>query len=325
MLSGYLSKKNFHTNNLKFFVSNILGNIAGHYDTALYGLLAPILSSVFLPHLEGTKALMITYSLLAISLFSAPIGIYIFGNLVIKYGPKYTLAIALCGVGGMMVCIGILPGYYTIGIYAPLLLILTRFFLEIFATGENIVAGMYMIETTRSSYRGRVTGLFQSSTVIGIIMASSVSAVIYNSDHPELYWRWAFIAGMLVALPGMYIRIQDIAGKVPYRQSIYTISEVVHLLYQEKFKVLKVIALSGFSYLPYVIPFVFFNNFVPRITDISQSDMIYVNTVLLYVDMILFPIIGYHADKLPPKKNDDYCLFISDGYCGPGIFDFTSF
>ena len=78
MLSGYLSKKSFYTNNLKFFISNILGNIAGHYDTALYGLLAPILSSVFLPQLEGTKALMITYSLLAISLFSAPIGIYIY-------------------------------------------------------------------------------------------------------------------------------------------------------------------------------------------------------------------------------------------------------
>ena len=211
----------------------------------------------------------------------------------------------------MMVCIGILPGYYTIGIYAPLLLVLTRFFLEIFATGESVVANIYMIEKTRSSYRGRVTSLFQSSTVIGIIMASSVSAVIYNSGHPELYWRWAFIAGMIVALPGMYIRIQNTTVRVPCRQSTYTVSKVIHLLYQEKSKVLKVIAVSGFSYLPYVIPFVFFNNFVPRITDIAQSDMIYVNTMLLYVDMILFPIIGYHADKLPPKKMMTIsCLFL---------------
>ena len=301
-MRGYLSKRVFQNDSCKIFFSNLLGNISGHYDTALYGLLAPIIASVFFPQLDQVTALLLTYSFLAISLLGAPIGIYIFGNLAIKYGAKRTLSIALCGVGITTTLTGLIPEYETLGIYAPLLLIFARLTLEIFATGENVVANTYMIEQTRASYRGRVEGLFQGSSIVGIIIASTVSMMVYNSDHPELYWRLSFIAGAIVALPGIYIRLQSVTDKVSCTGSPFKIPEIFKLLRQNKSKIIQIIAASGFSYLPYVIPFVFFNNFVPRITNISQSDMVFLNTILLYIDMLLFPLIGYYADKFTPIK-----------------------
>src|SRR5579862_656680 len=111
---------------LKNRIIGIIGNIFEHYDSALFGLLAPFIASLFFETQDPVTALILTYGMLPLGILFRPLGSLFFGWIGDHWGRRQALFLSLTGMGVATVLMGCLPTYATAGIYAPLLLALCR-------------------------------------------------------------------------------------------------------------------------------------------------------------------------------------------------------
>lgn len=277
--------------------SILMGNALDRFDTSLYGFLAPVLGPFFFPQYDTTVQLILTYATSAVSLFSRPLGAFLFGMCARNYGPVVSLSYSLIGVAIMTVLIGCTPGYAVIGWVAPLLLVCVRFMRGICAAGESTVAKLYIMEGKTDHHALRASYWYQSSSMFGIVMASAVATVVIGMQ-PEL-WRICFWAGGLTGCAAYYMRTCGADKKEDPHQLLYAgyTYASLSLLWSNKSNVLRVAIVTIFSHMTYAVPFVFMNSFVPLITDITLQTMMMLNTSLLFFDMLAVPIMGRFSER----------------------------
>ncbi|WP_347939006.1 MFS transporter [Rickettsia oklahomensis] len=315
-------------------LSIIIGNTMDHFDTALYGFLAPFLADIFFPNHDKVIALILTYSVLATSLFTRPLGAYFFGITAKKYGGVFALSHSLIGVALSTVLIGLIPSHAQIGWLAPLLLIVLRTLQGVYSEGECTIAKLYILENKNETTAFKASYLYQTSTMVGIILASFISTIVLNVDYNK-YWRLCFIFGGFTALAGYFLRKSDFirintllsfralttaSNKNPNTISYFlppvvkpqgdnkgfwisafagiTFLQSLVTIWNNKLSILRVSFALGFSYMTYILPFVFMNSFIPIITNITLETMMKFNTEFLIFDMVMIPIIGHLTKKI---------------------------
>lgn len=276
---------------MKKDISILLGNALDRFDTSLYGFLAPVMGPIFFPHHDPIVQLMLTYATSFTSLFSRPLGTIIFGMLARYKGPVFGLSYSLIGVGITTVFIGCIPSYVTIGWLAPASLILVRFVRGICAAGESAIAKLYILENKSHNHARVVSHFYQSSSMLGMIVASLVATFVIGINHS--WWRFCFMMGGITAFVGCYIRSYENNNLIQKTEifSQYNPSSIA-LLWHNRAHVLRVAIANCFSHITYAVPFVFMNSFVPLITSITLKSMMVLNTTLLVFDMIFIPVIG---------------------------------
>ncbi|HJD56229.1 MAG TPA: MFS transporter [Rickettsia endosymbiont of Pyrocoelia pectoralis] len=297
-------------------ISILIGNAMDHFDTALYGFLTPLLSVIFFPNHDKIVALILTYSVLATSLFTRPISSYLFGVIAKRYGGVFALSHSLIGIALSTALIGLIPSHAQIGWLAPLLLIVIRTLQGIYSEGECAIAKLFILENKNEKKAFKASYLYQVSTMVGIILASFVSSIVLNTDYNG-YWRLCFIFGGLTALIGYFLRkdyaslratkrsvaiskiLPEIASSTPTASSRNDVVFLHDLLtiWHNKLNIVRVSFAVGFSYMTYIVPFFFMNSFIPLITDISLETMMKFNTEFLIFDMVMIPIIGHLTKK----------------------------
>jgi len=295
--------KNYFT---KLDSSILIGNVLEHFDQHIYIFLAPIIGKVFFPEFEPLVQLILTYSILATSLVTRPIGVFIFGILAKDHNPILALSYSLIGVATTTISIGFIPSYETIGFVAPVILIFIRIIQGICVAGETTIAGLYILEKKSGSSAFKASYLYQTSTMLGIIIASSLSTLIISSNYNE-YWRICFIFGGITGFVGYFLR-KYATSKNDQNEVLWlnkTTTKKVNIItsiWNNKIGVLRVAVITGFSYMTYSIPFIVMNNFIPLVTNISIKTMMKLNTILLIFDMIMIPILGHIFSKYNHNK-----------------------
>ncbi len=287
--------------NRRLFWAFIFGNLLDHYDTALYGLLAPILAPLFFPNLSTIPSLIFTYLLMSVSLFTKPLGSLFFGKYTLKSGPKEAMMLSLFGLALSTGLMGILPTASKTGLLAPFCLAICRLIQGFFAAGEKSIGNLYLVEQAPKRDRGKASSAFNTSEIGGILLASFIATLVTRSSSPHTLWRLPFLAGSFTALIGIFVR-----NYLPDTPLLTTISHqkypLIKTLKRNKSALLRIIFASSFTYLTYSIPFVFFNSFIPLITDISLSSMLQYNTLFLLLDLLLLPLFGRISDRFNPLK-----------------------
>ncbi|MCC8406844.1 MAG: MFS transporter [Rickettsia endosymbiont of Ecitomorpha arachnoides] len=321
-MSNSLSKRDF---------SILIGNAMDHFDTALYGFLAPLLAGIFFPNHDKVVALILTYSVLATSLFTRPIGSYFFGVIAKKYGGVFALSHSLIGVALTTSLIGLIPSHTQIGWLAALLLVVLRTLQGVYSEGECAIAKLFILENKEEKKAFKASYLYQTSTMVGIILASFISTIVLNVEY-NTYWRLCFIFGGFTALIGYFLRKSEdytieytnstnvistssyvipakagIQKKLKQMDSRFRGNDISNIritflhdlttIWNNKLSILRISFAVGFSYMTYIVPFVFMNSFIPLITDISIETMMKFNTEFLIFDMIMIPIIGHLTKK----------------------------
>ncbi|WP_425364180.1 MFS transporter [Candidatus Tisiphia endosymbiont of Hybos culiciformis] len=276
-------------------LSILIGNSLDHFDTAIYSFLAPILSVIFFPKDDPIVALILTYSVLATSIITRPIGAIIFSMIAQKRGATLALSYSLIGSAITTMLIGFIPTYQMIGWFSPLMLLIIRIMLGIFGEGEHCIAKLYIVENKTQVQGVKASYLYELSTIFGIIIASFVSTILISSNHHE-YWRLCFILGGSTGIVGVYLRRYSNTPQRAIEQKSYTSNVILN----NKCNILRVSIVSGFSYMTYVIPFIVMNSFVPLITSISLGMMMSFNTLLLIIDAAMIPLIGHFVKKYHP-------------------------
>ncbi|MFC5834230.1 MFS transporter [Nonomuraea insulae] len=176
----------------KVTASSFLGNTLEYYDFLVYGTAAAVVfPKVFFPDASGFVATLSAFGTFAVGFLARPLGGLYFGSRGDRHGRKSTLMITLVVMGLSTILIGLLPGYGTIGIWAPILLVVLRL-LQGFAVGGEWGGSMIIVlESAPPRRRGFFSAWPNTGGFSAQILITGVFAYVYTlSDEQLLSWGW---------------------------------------------------------------------------------------------------------------------------------------
>ena len=191
------------------FASSV-GTIIEWYDFLIYATAAALVfNKAFFPTfdpLAGTLAALGSY---AVGFLARPIGAALFGHFGDRLGRKSMLVLTLFIMGLSTFCIGLLPTYASIGIAAPILLILLRVVQGIGLGGEWGGASLMVLEHAPANSRGFYTSFVQVGFPIGLVLATSVFSLVTKLSDAEIVawgWRIPFLLSIFLLAIGTFVR-----------------------------------------------------------------------------------------------------------------------
>src|ERR1700759_2971177 len=170
-----------------------IGNFMEWYDFGVYGYIATALAQVFYPgNSVSAVHLIATFSTLAAAFVVRPLGGFIFGPLGDRMGRKRVLVITIVLMTIGTTVTGLLPGYSTIGVWAPILLVVARVFQGLSTGGDYVGAMTYIVEQAPDRKRGMVVGFLPLGNLSGFVLAGLLVTTLqpWLPSHDMLAWGW---------------------------------------------------------------------------------------------------------------------------------------
>jgi MFS family permease len=186
------------------------GTVIEWYDFYIFGSLAAVLSSVFYPESNSTISLLKWLATFAAGFAVRPFGALVFGRIGDLVGRKYAFMMTLLIMGGSTAVIGLLPGYSTLGIGAPILLVSLRLLQGLALGGEYGGAAVYVAEHAPDNKRGYYTSFIQTTATLGLFVSLIVILVtkhaMSDADFNSWGWRIPFLLSAVLVVVSYYIR-----------------------------------------------------------------------------------------------------------------------
>src|SRR3990167_6666147 len=286
-------------------ISCSIGNILEWYDFGLFTIFSPLFSQLFFPHADPTAALLTTFSVFAIGFFSRPIVALLFGYLGDTKGRSRTLRLSVLMTAFPTLLIGCLPTYKTMGILAPISLVIIRIWQGISIGGEFSGNIIYLGESSPSCHRSFYTSLAASGANIGFFLAMLVG-IISNSLFNETTlhnWGWRMpylISGVLCLI--IYITRLKLAETTVFHEMQKNNSIVKNpikfVLKNNQHDLLRTLGLicmgSTFYYFIFsYIPIFLNENLCFSLTKTTRIESFFIAAMILFV-----PLAGLLNDKI---------------------------
>ncbi|CAH0137357.1 MFS transporter [Pseudomonas carnis] len=191
--------------------ASFMGNFVEWFDYTAYGYLATVIALTFFPQTDKATGLLATFAVFALSFFVRPLGGLVWGHFGDKYGRRSALSWSILIMSISTFCIGILPTYNHIGLWAPALLLLIRLFQGFSASGEYAGASAFLAEYAPEGKRGLYTSIVPASTAAGLLFGAVFVAGLHSwmsvEDLHSWGWRLPFLLAAPFGLVGRYIRM----------------------------------------------------------------------------------------------------------------------
>lgn len=189
-----------------------VGTLIEWYDFYIFGILAYIYSKQFFPQGNETAALLATLATFGAGFVVRPLGAVFFGRLGDLIGRKYTFLVTLIIMGGSTFAIGLIPGYETLGLFAPALVLILRLLQGLALGGEYGGAATYVAEHAPAARRGYYTSFIQTTATLGLFVAIGVIVAVRYAVGVEEFndwgWRIPFLLSALLVGVSIYIRLK---------------------------------------------------------------------------------------------------------------------
>ncbi|OOG51681.1 MFS transporter [Polaromonas sp. C04] len=195
----------------KVIFASSLGTVFEWYDFYLYGTLAVIIGKQFFSNLDPSSQLIFSLLAFAAGFIVRPFGALFFGRLGDMIGRKYTFLVTILIMGTSTFIVGILPGYASIGVAAPVILIGLRLLQGLALGGEYGGAATYVAEHSPQHKRGAYTAWIQTTATLGLFLSLMVILGTQTLLGPVAFadwgWRVPFIASIALLAVSVYIRL----------------------------------------------------------------------------------------------------------------------
>jgi MFS family permease len=197
---------------LRTFCVSGMGTALEFYDFIIYGTAAALVfPQVFFPQMDHLTATLVAFSAFGAGFFARPLGGLVFGHFGDRIGRQKVLVATLLLMGLSTFLIGCLPTHASIGVAAPILLVLLRLVQGFAAGGEWGGAALFGIESAPPGRRG-LWGSFTSMGIgVGGIFGAAVFAVVsaaFDDNLVDFAWRIPFWLGGTLVLIGLYARLK---------------------------------------------------------------------------------------------------------------------
>jgi MHS family proline/betaine transporter-like MFS transporter len=189
-----------------------VGTLIEWYDFYIFGSLAAILAQQFFPKTNPTAAFLSTLGTFAAGFIVRPFGALVFGRLGDMVGRKYTFMVTLVLMGGSTFAIGLVPSYESIGIFAPILVLVLRLLQGLALGGEYGGAATYVAEHSPDTRRGYYTSFIQTTATLGLFVSIAVILIVRQTMGVDEFsswgWRIPFLLSAFLVAISVYIRLR---------------------------------------------------------------------------------------------------------------------
>ena len=196
----------------KVILASSLGTVFEWYDFYLYGLLATIISAQFFSGVNETTGFIFALAAFAAGFAVRPFGALVFGRIGDLVGRKNTFLVTMGLMGLSTFVVGLLPSYASIGVAAPVLLIVMRLIQGLALGGEYGGAATYVAEHAPNEKRGLYTSFIQTTATLGLFAALLVvigtRTLVGEAAFKDWGWRVPFLVSILLLAVSMWIRLQ---------------------------------------------------------------------------------------------------------------------
>ena len=197
---------------MKVITASSVGTLIEWYDFYIYGAMSVIIARQFFPQDNPTAAFLAALATFAAGFVVRPFGALVFGRIGDIIGRKYTFLLTLLLMGGSTFAIGLIPGYASIGIWAPILILLLRFVQGLALGGEYGGAATYVAEHAPVGRRGYFTAYIQTTATLGFFLSLGVILTTRKTVGVEAFndwgWRIPFIVSIFLIAVSVYIRLK---------------------------------------------------------------------------------------------------------------------
>lgn len=292
----------------KVLAASVAGTVIEWYDYSLYGAAAGlVINKLFFPSLSPTAAILAAFATFAVGFLSRPLGGVIIANFGDKYGRKPALILALTLMGASTLALGLLPSYYTIGVLAPIFLVLLRLTQGFGAGAELAGAQTFVAEYVPMNQRGFYTSIINASTGVAIILSTAAFYLVTRlPDEAFMNWGWRipFLFSALLFVVSIYIRKN--LNETP--QYVEAMEKAAHDKKDKKIPFFELItkspkqvlcgflSLAGHQANGYVLS-VFSLSYMANTLGMSKSDGLMALMIAVIGNTIMTPFMGKLSDR----------------------------
>lgn len=196
----------------KIITASSVGTLIEWYDFYIYGSLAVVFSGMFFPEGNPLAALLISIAAFGTGFVVRPIGALLFGRMGDRIGRKKTFLATLILMGGATSAIGLLPSFSSIGLFAPVLLVLLRLVQGLAIGGEYGGAAIYIAEHSPANRRGTYTSVLQTTATVGLLLSITVIVLCRLVMGEEAFnawgWRIPFLLSAVLVIFSLKVRLK---------------------------------------------------------------------------------------------------------------------
>jgi len=291
----------------------MIGNVLEWYDFAIYGYFATQIGRNFFPHEDAVAQLLSAFGVFAIGYLMRPIGGVIVGHIGDRFGRRAALTFSVTAMAIPTFLIGLLPGYQTIGLLAPIGLTLLRIVQGLSVGGEYTSSMVFLIERAPEGRRGLMGALAASGSALGILLGSAVGAALAASMSTAALdtwgWRIPFLLGLVVGITGYMLRRYVLEAGVVEKRTRLPIIETLHDHWRA---VAGFAGLSVYTAVTFYVGFVYLVSWLQTADGIPPSRSLEINTFGMVMMLPVVITAGWLSDwigrKLLPRRFHGHLL-----------------
>lgn len=286
-----------------------IGQFIEFYDFTLYGLSAVTLAKLFFPGESTLTGLLTTFATFGVAFFVRPLGGLFFGALGDRIGRRRVLFITLLAIGVATALIGMLPTHASIGVAAPILLVVCRLIQGFSAGGESVGAPAFVFEHAPVDRRGFWLNLTLAATALPSVVGGTLILVLSSTMTPQAFnaygWRIPFLLALPLALFGLWIRskteeseaFKEVMAKHEHKEY----SPIREAFRENRVRMLQVIFVMALTAMGFYFLSGYFVSYVQVTGNLSREQSLLANAVAMALYAVLLPIGGIIGDRVGRK------------------------
>ncbi|AKA22906.1 MFS transporter [Pseudomonas chlororaphis] len=296
------AKEKTTASRLKSIFSGSVGNMVEWYDWYVYAAFSLYFAKVFFPKGDTTAQLLNTAAIFAVGFLMRPIGGWLMGLYADRKGRKAALmaSVLLMCFGSLI--IALTPGYETIGVGAPILLVLARLMQGLSVGGEYGTSATYLSEMATKERRGFFSSFQYVTLISGQLIALAVLIVLQNVLTTEQLqswgWRIPFGIGALCAVVALYLRRGMEETESFTKKKEKPKESLMRTLLRHPKELMTVVGLTMGGTLAFYTYTTYMQKYLVNTVGMSISDSTTISAATLFLFMCLQPVIGALSDKI---------------------------
>ena len=285
--------------------SGSVGNLVEWYDWYVYAAFSLYFAQVFFPKGDQTSQLLNTAAVFAVGFLMRPLGGWLLGRYADRHGRRAALMLSVLMMCGGSLIITFTPGYASIGVAAPVLLVLARLLQGLSVGGEYGTSATYLSEMASREHRGFWSSFQYVTLVMGHLLALLVlialqQVFLTDAQLRDWGWRIPFAIGALAALSALYLR-RNMAETETFVRKGGTEARgagTLRALLQHPRAVLTVIGLTMGGTLAFYTYTTYMHKFLVNSVGMPNRTATLLNAGTLFLYMLMQPLVGALSDRI---------------------------